>query len=397
MNDKIYIPRTKRYKEQRWLTDLAILTAGPEWDQPRIDYITGPMGSAMSFERNYLISNLKSIDDFVPIFTRLAERRERTAKEEEAKGRKITARENYLAASLLYGAAVWPIWIDDDPTLLELEEKKNICYSKYINSAEHKIKRIKINHKGQTLDGLLHYPVNSSDEQKLQCLVVIPGMDSFKETLVSAYGDKMLSRGVAILAIDGPGQGSAIARNIKVKKDSFDNVGKDIYSFITQQRELNENSVAFQGISMGSYWALRAVSKCSNYVAVSSYASCFEPKMETIFNRASPTFKERFMWMAGYDDEDEFNAFMSEMTLENILDNVKCPTLLTVGSNDHLSSLIWAYWVYEKLNVAKTLDIYLGERHRVTHPDADNRRADWICERLCMKDFNSSISEITPA
>ena len=44
MNNAIYTPMTKRYKEQRWLTDIAILTDGPEWDQQRIDYITGPMG-----------------------------------------------------------------------------------------------------------------------------------------------------------------------------------------------------------------------------------------------------------------------------------------------------------------------------------------------------------------
>ncbi len=396
MTNTIYTPRTKRYREQRWLTDLAILTAGPEWDQPRIDYVTGPMGSALSFERNYIMKNLISIDSFVPVFTRLAERRERKA-EEEAKNHKITARDNYLAASLLYGAAVWPIWVDNDPTLLELEEKKNFCYDRYIEFAHHKIERIKINHKGKQLDGLLHYPSNAIDEDKVQCLVAIPGMDSFKETLVSEYGDKMLSRGVAVLAIDGPGQGSAIARNIKVRNDSFDNIGKDIFTFITRQREINSKSVAFQGISMGSYWALRAVSKCSDYVAVSSYASCFEPGMETIFNYASPTFKERFMWMAGYEDEEKFNTFMSKMTLEGVVDNIKCPTLLTVGSNDHLSPLNWAYWIYDKLKVRKTLDIYLGEKHRVNHPDADNRRADWIYDRLCGKDFNSSISEISPA
>ncbi|MFC1868233.1 hypothetical protein ACFL0H_08890 [Thermodesulfobacteriota bacterium] len=45
---------------------------------------------------------------------------------------------------------------------------------------------------------------------------------------------------------------------------------------------------------------------------------CHEPGMNTIFNKATPTFKERYMWMAGYDDEGEFDRFAQTLTLEGL-------------------------------------------------------------------------------
>jgi hypothetical protein len=38
--------------------------------------------------------------------------------------------------------------------------------------------------------------------------------------------------------------------------------------------------------------------------------ACFEPGFRTIFEEGSPSFKNRFMFMAGYDDEARFDAFM---------------------------------------------------------------------------------------
>ena len=40
----------------------------------------------------------------------------------------------------------------------------------------------------------------------MPAIVLIPGMDSFKEGGVALYGDRWLNRGMAVLAIEGPGQ-----------------------------------------------------------------------------------------------------------------------------------------------------------------------------------------------
>ena len=59
-------------------------------------------------------------------------------------------------------------------------------------------------------------------------IIAIDGMDGWKEMFVSLYGDKFLERGLAVLAIDGPGQAESSIRNIKVTVDNFSRAGKAI-------------------------------------------------------------------------------------------------------------------------------------------------------------------------
>ena len=51
----------------------------------------------------------------------------------------------------------------------------------------------------------LHLPVGYAGG-RIPAVIAIPGMDSFKEMQVALYGDRFLNRGMAVLAIDGPGQ-----------------------------------------------------------------------------------------------------------------------------------------------------------------------------------------------
>ena len=57
---------------------------------------------------------------------------------------------------------------------------------------------------------------------------------------------------------------------------------------------------------MGSYWSLRLSSYDHRAAAVVSAVACFNPN-NTIFTQSSPRFKQMFMYMAGMDDEEEFD------------------------------------------------------------------------------------------
>src|SRR5260221_7529721 len=56
---------------------------------------------------------------------------------------------------------------------------------------------------GATMYGILRKPWHTP---KGPVVIVVPGLDSVKEEL-HTYGDDFLRRGMAVLAIDGPGQG----------------------------------------------------------------------------------------------------------------------------------------------------------------------------------------------
>src|SRR5215510_12790443 len=82
---------------------------------------------------------------------------------------------------------------------------------------------------------------------------------------------------------------------------------------------------AIRGNSMGSFWGTQVASIDDRLKGCAVQAVCHEPGMHTIFNLASPTLKLRFMYMAGYEDEDEFDRFAETLTLKRVGEKVTCP------------------------------------------------------------------------
>jgi acetyl esterase/lipase len=70
-----------------------------------------------------------------------------------------------------------------------------------------------------------------------------------------------------------------------------------------------------------------------------------------------------FMYMAGMDDEDAFDAMARAMTVRGHLGRVTCPTLLVTGEFDPLCPLEDAVEAYEELKVAKELWVLENQFH----------------------------------
>ena len=118
-------------------------------------------------------------------------------------------------------------------------------------------------------------------------------------------------------------------------------------------------------------------------------AVCQEPGCNTIFNQASPTFKMRFMYMAGYTDEPEFDKFCNSIDLRPIADRITADVLTVAGSDDELSPIEHTYDLMERIQSPKKLVVYEGARHglwQATSIAAGKNPhtviADWLEERL---------------
>ena len=94
-----------------------------------------------------------------------------------------------------------------------------------------------------------------------------------------------------------------------------------------------------------------------------SSVACFNPN-NTIFTQSSPRFKQMFMYMAGYDDEDKFDEEVAKrMTVRGYLGKIKCPTLLVTGEFDPLCPLEDAVEAYEDLKVPKEMWVFENQYH----------------------------------
>ena len=195
---------TKRFAEQRWALDNIIRANGIDWDQPRSLYLSAPCGVEAGADFAAIRARVQKMADIGPAFESTAKRREGKARAAEADGNTVTARDNWYMAAIHYGAAEWP-YDDSGAKHIELHKKKRECYANFARLAAHKVEAVSVPFKGKSIPAWFHLPPAYAGG-KLPVVISIPGMDSFKETGVALANDRWLSRGVAVLAIDGPGQ-----------------------------------------------------------------------------------------------------------------------------------------------------------------------------------------------
>ena len=394
--------RMKRWQDQRWLLDVVVQTVGIEWDQRRIGYTLGPCGPEAAPDFNGVRARIKRFNDASREFRRAAVRREAKAQQHEVEGHTVAAGESYFIAALLYGSAQWPIF-SHTPENERLGNKKVECYNRYTQFANHEIRRVDINFGDSAIPAWFHLPnlprgpvAANGSQGRLPCVISIPGMDSFKETVVSLYGDKLLERGIAVLAIDGPGQKEALQRGIHVTDTNWMDAGRAVLDWIRAQPEIDPDRIALRGTSMGSFWGTQVAATDGRLKGCAVQAVCHEPGMNTIFNQASPTFKLRFMYMSGYEDEDEFDAFAKTLTLEGVGEKVTCPYLALAGEDDHLSPIEHTYDLMDTITAPKQLVVYEGADHGLggsssadLGPNPATLMADWLMDRLNDKPMES--------
>ena len=387
-------PVTRRWTEQRWLIDNVIRSVGIDWDQPRSINYNAPCGSEANADFAAIRERVKKYADISPAFETAAKRREAKAKAAEDAGETVTARQNYFIAAVQYAASQWP-YDENNEKNLTLNQRKRECYLNYARYADHKVEAAWIPFQGKALPGWLHLPPGYSGG-RIPAVVAIPGMDGFKEAGVAMYGDRWLSRGIAVLSVEGPGQYESAVHNIHVSMENWSEAATAIMNWMIARPEIDAQRIGVTGQSFGSFFATVSASVEPRYRACAVTATCLEPGFHTIFEEASPTFKQRFMYMSGFTDEQAFNLFRKTLTWEGHAENIKVPYLCVAGESDELSPLAHTERLLKTLQCPKQLVVYQDSRHSVGNVPAASLGptpvvlvADWMNARLAGKPFAS--------
>ena len=248
--DKRGTPQVRRFDEQRWLIDNIIRANGIDWDQPRSLYIHLPCGMEANADFANIRERVKKMADIGPAFAAVAKRREAKANAAAQADRKVTARDNFFMAAVHWGAAQWP-YDENDETNVAYNNKKRECYAKYAALADHHVEAVWVPFKDKAIPAWLHLPPGHTGG-KLPVVISIPGMDSYKEIQVALYGDKYLNRGMAVLAIDGPGQYEAPMIGLNFTMENWMATGPALVDWIAARPELDVTRIGVAGTSFGS-------------------------------------------------------------------------------------------------------------------------------------------------
>ena len=337
--------RTKR-DNQQWMLDLALNMRGrvqnferDEWETP-------------SRAHNYRM--------LPKMWRKKAEHDESLAKQAEKQGFSMTALEHYDHAVEAYRMAQHPIFFDDNPVKIYLCNKLKEMVDRRSALSTYPIERVEVPFDdGKTISCLLHL---LPDRRKAPCVIYVPGMDQTKEYFPKAMNSLGINRGMHVISMDGPGQGNSNIQKIRAVGDNYERAGAAVIDYLMTREEVDSDKIGIYGVSMGSYWSLRLASYDHRPAAVASGVATFNPN-NTIFSVSSPRFKQMFMYMAGMEDEDEFDEMANKMTVKGYVDKVKCPTLLATGEFDPLCPLEDALEVYGDIKSRKELWVIEDQFH----------------------------------
>jgi dienelactone hydrolase len=387
-------PYVRRFEEQRWLIDNVIRANGIDWDQPRSLYLNGPCGIEANADFAGIRERVRKMADIGPAFEAVARRRQGKAEAADAAGHPITARDNYFMAAVHWGAAQWPHDRNNEANIA-CNHRKRECYARYARLADHKVEPVWVPFQDKAVPAWLHLPPGY-EGGRIPVVIAVPGMDSFKEMQVALYGDRFLSRGMAVLAIDGPGQYEAPIVGLYFSVESWMALGRPLLDWLCARPEVDGERIGVSGTSFGTFFGTVLTAHEPRIRAFAAMSVCHEPGGHTIFQEASPTFKKRFMYMSGITDESEFDRFRRSITWEGHAERIRVPVLVVAGECEELSPIEHSHRLLGTVNGPKQMVLYQESRHSVGNVSSTNLGpfppvlvADWLADRLAGKPFDS--------
>jgi dienelactone hydrolase len=395
---------TRRWRESRWLVDAAVERGGLDWDQPRTAAYTAPCPPEAAGDFAAAAARIRKFADIHRELAAAADRREAKARAFDDAGRLVAARESWFIAAMLWSCARWPIF-EANARQEECTRRINAAYGRFAALAPRPVERAEIPFDGGALPGYLHLPRAPRDGERFPAVIYLPGMDNNKEQMVALYGDRMLERGVAVLAVDGPGQAECVSRGIRVTATNHADAGRAIHDWLARRPAIDPERLALRGVSFGSFFVVQmAAALGAKLKGVVSAFVAHEPGLRTLFESAAPSFKMRFMMMAGYQDEAAFDEFARGFDLRPYAARLACPILIQAGEDDELSPLAHTAALFELIRAPKRLVVYEGARHVLrgggsvaAGESPDTMFADWLADRFADRPMASDRVFVTAA
>jgi dipeptidyl aminopeptidase/acylaminoacyl peptidase len=187
-----------------------------------------------------------------------AEQREKAGDDFLAKGRKISARQEFFKASNYYRTAEFFLHTNpEDLRIVSVWMKSRDSFLKAARLADQPILPVKIPFEGTTLPGYLCLVDNSGAKRPL--LIVHSGFDGTAEELYFETAHFALRRGYHVLIFEGPGQGGVIRVQKLPFRSNWETVVTPVVDYAMRRKEVDAKRIALMGISFGGYLAPRAV------------------------------------------------------------------------------------------------------------------------------------------
>jgi pimeloyl-ACP methyl ester carboxylesterase len=349
---------SRRASEQGWIVDTLLAASGYEVLHPEAKHFMADIGYApVDWER--VLSRVKAGAMFPKAMAEIGSELERKALWYEGERLGRAARDLFLRSTLLYGQAQYS-FVTGDRRKQTFREAMNRTMEGYVRNNPTPVERVEVAFEGHTVFAHLHLP---AADAAAPLVLLLPGMDMYKEEWAKVAQEYYVPRGFAVLAVDGPGQGETNGGGLLVTLTNYEPAISALLDEVAPRPEIDSERIGLWGVSMGSYWGLRTAAHDSRIRAVATAMGCYGD-MSVIFDRAQPSFKRNFMEMSGYTDEARFDIEVAaKMGVASCVDRIGVPVLMAYGEFDELSTVEATIDLYDRITAAKRLLIFEQEFH----------------------------------
>ncbi|MGO8947207.1 MAG: alpha/beta hydrolase [Ktedonobacterales bacterium] len=275
-----------------------------------------------------LARTIQRWEDWSPTWSAVAVERARMGEEAEGHGNFVSAGEHYFAAAMLYHFGKF--MVVRHPDQLRAGHALTVrTYQRGLPFYEFPGERVEIPYEdGRVIPAILRKPWHVP---RAPIVIISPGLDSVKEEL-HLYGNDLLRRSLAVLAIDGPGQGES-ELDLPLRPD-YEVPIRYVVDYLETRNDVDASRVGMLGVSLGGFFAARAAAWEPRLKAAVMLASAYN--LAQHFDRYPLLTQEAFVYRLKAQGEATAREKLKAFTLEGLTDRITCPFLVIFGRQDRL-------------------------------------------------------------
>lgn len=321
-----------------------------------------------------VLSRITSLTSWADEWESLGRAHEQGGRDALALGRRDDAARRFLAAAAAYNFAQYVIFLD-------LGRKKVLhesCVRAYTLGAplyDPAAEPFEVVFRRRPMRGLLRRPRGRGP---FPVVVLFNGTNAVKEEL-HWWSDALLSRGIATIAFDGPGFGETFHRLSMVAEPRP--VGVAICDHIEARPELDPGAIAFFGMSLGGYMAIRMATHDPRIRAVAAVSPPFSADIYWRVTLAS--MRRELAGLYGIH-EREMGSTIEKITLADVIDDLRCPLIVAGGGHDMITPGDEAWRIFEAARSDRELVFYPRGAHDCFNvlSDLRPRMTNWLAHQL---------------
>jgi len=350
-----------------WAPDKRVAAAAAHWAARFVANGTSYPDFAATMAR------ISRWDDWCREWGRTARHYEQLAETAAAAGRTVTAGEAWRRAALCWHWGKF-VFTDHPEEQRAAHERTVACFRRGADTLSPPAEPVRVPYAGSTLAAYLRVPPGPPPP----IVVMIPGLDSVKEEL-QATAEHMLRRGLAVIAIDGPGQGEAEYEF--PTGPAYERVVTAVADYLKGRDDVDPDRIGVFGVSLGGYYAARSAAYEPRVRAAVELAGPY--RFDLDWDTLPPQTRTTFQHRSGAASPAQARERAAALTLEDAAARISCPLLVVHGGRDRL---IPPYHAERLAREAPGAELMMDPdgSHGLTNHAFESRAAmaDWLASHL---------------